>query len=80
LLWSLLVSASDGLLKPLLLGRGVGVPTLVILMGAIGGMISDGIIGLFVGSVMLAVGYKLATVSLRSDAAVSSGANLERLT
>ena len=67
LLWSLLVSASDGLLKPFLLGRGVGVPTLVILMGAIGGMVSDGIIGLFVGSVVLAVGYQILGAWVRSD-------------
>lgn len=68
LLWSLLVSASDGLLKPFLLGRGVGVPTLVILMGAIGGMVSDGIIGLFVGSVVLAVGYQLLAAWVRRPA------------
>jgi predicted PurR-regulated permease PerM len=72
LLWSLLVSASDGLLKPFVLGRGVGVPTLVILIGAIGGMISDGIIGLFVGSVVLAVGYQIAAASLRRDAGVTA--------
>jgi predicted PurR-regulated permease PerM len=64
LIWSLVVSASDGVLKPLVLGRGVGVPTLVILMGAIGGMVSDGIIGLFVGAVVLAVGYKLGAAWL----------------
>jgi predicted PurR-regulated permease PerM len=59
LVWSLLVSMSDGLLKPFLLGRGLDIPMLVILIGAIGGMISSGIIGLFIGSVILAVGYKL---------------------
>jgi predicted PurR-regulated permease PerM len=59
MIWGLLVSASDGFLKPLLLGRGVQIPMLVILIGAIGGMISAGIIGLFVGSVILALGYKL---------------------
>ena len=41
-------------LKPLLLGRGVEVPMLIILIGAIGGMIRAGIIGLFVGAVVLA--------------------------
>lgn len=69
LIWAVLVSASDGLLKPFLLGRGVGVPTLVILMGAIGGMISDGIIGLFVGSVVLAVGYNFVVMTMRSGSA-----------
>jgi predicted PurR-regulated permease PerM len=73
-IWSILVSASDGLLKPFLLGRGVGVPTLVILMGAIGGMISDGIVGLFVGSVVLSVGYSFAAASTRTKAPATAPA------
>jgi len=62
MIWSLLVGASDSFLKPLLLGRGLDIPMLVILLGAIGGMILSGIIGLFVGAVVLAVGYKLFMV------------------
>ena len=50
---------SDNVLKPLLLGRGVDIPMPVILIGAIGGMVSNGIIGLFIGPVALAVGYRL---------------------
>jgi len=50
---------ADNVLKPLLLGRGVDVPMPVILIGALGGMVSAGIIGLFVGAVVLAVGYQL---------------------
>jgi len=57
--YSLIVSFSDGVLKPFLLGRGVDVPMLVILLGAIGGMISAGIIGLFIGAIILALGYQL---------------------
>ena len=49
----------DNVLKPLLLGRGVAVPMPVILIGALGGMVTNGIIGLFIGPVMLAVGYQL---------------------
>lgn len=49
----------DNLLKPLLLGRGVAVPMPVVLIGAVGGMVTSGVIGLFIGPVMLAVGYKL---------------------
>lgn len=52
-------SISDNFLKPLLLGRGVNAPMPVILLGALGGMISAGIIGLFIGAVVLAVGYKI---------------------
>jgi len=58
-IWSALVSISDSFLKPLLLGRGVQVPMLVILIGAIGGMLLSGIIGLFVGAVVLSLGFKL---------------------
>ena len=50
---------ADNVLKPLLLGRGVDAPMPVILIGALGGMVTGGIIGLFVGGVLLAVGYQL---------------------
>ena len=59
LIWALVVSASDGFLKPLLMGRGVDIPMLVILLGALGGMMLSGIIGLFVGAVVLAIMYTL---------------------
>jgi len=59
LVYALFVGFSDAILKPMLLGRGVKVPMLVILLGAIGGMISSGIIGLFFGAVILALGYEL---------------------
>ena len=49
----------DNVLKPMLLGRGVEVPMPVILIGALGGMITGGIIGLFIGPVILAVAYQL---------------------
>ncbi len=49
----------DSALKPLLLGRGVDVPMPVVLIGALGGMVTGGIIGLFIGPILLAVGYKL---------------------
>lgn len=59
MLWSILVSISDAFLKPLMLGRGVQVPMLVVLVGAIGGLMLSGIIGLFLGAVILALGYQL---------------------
>lgn len=62
--WSVLVSISDSFLKPLLLGRGVDVPMFVILLGAIGGMIAWGIVGLFIGAIILALGYKLYLIWL----------------
>jgi len=59
LVLSIFISISDTFLKPIFLGRGVDVPTLVILLGAIGGMMLSGIIGLFVGAVILALAYKV---------------------
>lgn len=59
MLWSILVSVSDNFLKPFLLGRGVDVPMLVVLLGAIGGMIMSGIIGLFIGPVVLSISYTI---------------------
>lgn len=58
-IYLLAAGMADNVLKPLLLGRGVDVPMPVILLGALGGMASDGIIGLFVGAVLLAVGYRI---------------------
>ena len=59
LVWSVFVALIDNVLKPLLLGRGAKVPILIIFVGAIGGFLDSGIIGLFVGSVVLALGYAL---------------------
>jgi predicted PurR-regulated permease PerM len=58
-IYMLIVGASDGVLKPLLMGRGVDIPMLVILIGAIGGMMLMGMVGLFVGAVIFALSYKL---------------------
>ena len=55
----LVAGLADNVLKPVLLGRGVDAPMPVILLGALGGMVAAGIIGLFLGAVVLAVGYEL---------------------
>lgn len=57
--WCVLVGLMDNVLKPLLLGRGVAVPIAVVFLGAIGGFMAMGIIGLFVGAIVLSVGYKV---------------------
>ena len=57
--WCIIVGLSDNAVKPLLLGRGVAVPIIVVFVGAIGGFAAMGIIGLFVGAIVLSVGYKL---------------------
>ena len=58
-IWMILVSISDNILKPILLGKGAPVPMLVVFLGAIGGFILSGFIGLFTGAVVLSLGYKL---------------------
>jgi len=67
LVYALIVSVSDAFLKPMLLGRGVDTPMLVILIGAIGGAIAFGIIGLFLGAVILALSYELLTAWMAPD-------------
>jgi predicted PurR-regulated permease PerM len=62
ILWTialLVIGLSDNVLKPLLMGKGSSVPMLVIFLGAIGGFIFSGLIGLFTGAVVLSVGYNL---------------------
>ena len=55
----LVTGMADNVLKPIMLGRGVDVPMPVILFGALGGMASGGILGMFVGATALAVGYEI---------------------
>ncbi len=50
---------ADNVLKPLLLGRGVDAPMPVVLLGALGGMASNGILGMFLGATLLAIGYRI---------------------
>jgi predicted PurR-regulated permease PerM len=67
-LWSALIlvlSLADNILKPWLMGMGAPVPMLVIFLGAIGGMIMSGFIGLFTGAIILSIGYKFATIWLK---------------
>jgi len=64
----------DNVLKPLLLGRGVDVPMAVVLIGSIGGMATSGILGLFIGPVVRAVGYQLFWRWVRNEAAESEKA------
>jgi predicted PurR-regulated permease PerM len=75
-IYALLVSFSDMFLKPLFLGRGVDIPMPVILIGAIGGVMLSGIIGLFVGAVVLSIGWKLLQVWLEPDVVTAEAAKL----
>jgi predicted PurR-regulated permease PerM len=70
-IYCLIVSGSDGFLKPMFLGRGMSTPMLVILLGAIGGMMMAGIIGLFVGAVVMVLGYTLFMACLKQGVEAS---------
>jgi predicted PurR-regulated permease PerM len=59
LVWTLLVGALDNVLRPMLIKRGADLPLILIFAGVIGGLLSLGIIGLFIGPVVLAVTYRL---------------------
>jgi predicted PurR-regulated permease PerM len=74
LIWCIVVGLIDNVLKPLLLGRGVPVPVVVVFLGAIGGFMAMGIIGLFVGAIVLSVGYKLLLAWLDEGIEPLSGA------
>lgn len=57
-IYMLLIGLVDNVLKPVFLGRGVDIPMIVLLVGSLGGMVLHGILGLFLGAVVLAIGYQ----------------------
>ena len=59
LVLNIIIGFSDTILKKIFMGRGVDVPVIVLLLGAIGGMMLSGIIGLFLGAVILSLTYKV---------------------
>jgi len=64
LIWSIPVGLIDNILKPIFLARGVKTPMVIIFMGAIGGFLASGIIGLFVGAVVLSLSYEVVLLWL----------------
>jgi predicted PurR-regulated permease PerM len=66
-IWMLFVGVIDNVLKPIMLGKGAPVPMLVVFLGAIGGFMSTGFIGLFTGAIILSVGYKLLQTWLNTS-------------
>lgn len=67
-IWGVLVGLSDNVLKPLFMGRNSSVPMLVLFMGSLGGFIASGILGLFVGAVVLSLGYTIFMAWLEGSA------------
>jgi predicted PurR-regulated permease PerM len=63
------VGILDNVLKPLVMGRGLTTPTLVIFVGVIGGTLAHGIVGLFIGPIILSVAWELTVAWIRIDRA-----------
>ncbi|MFO1111112.1 MAG: AI-2E family transporter [Bradyrhizobium sp.] len=62
-------SLADNVLKPIVMGRGLTTPALVIFIGVIGGTLAHGIVGLFIGPIILAVAWELLAAWVRDDPA-----------
>ncbi len=72
------VGILDNILKPLVMGRGLTTPTLVILIGVIGGTLAHGIVGLFIGPIILSVAWELAVAWIHSDRVSPSEVTVDR--
>jgi len=59
LVWSIAVGFIDNILKPIIMGKGTDVPMMVIFLGAVGGFVAYGFTGLFIGAVVVVMGYEL---------------------
>jgi predicted PurR-regulated permease PerM len=62
-----IVAVCDNVLKPLVMGRGLTTPTLVIFVGVIGGTLAHGIVGLFIGPIILSLSWELMVAWIRAD-------------
>ncbi len=58
-IWMVIVTLSDNFIKPFIMGMGAPAPMLVVFLGSIGGFIYSGFMGLFLGAIVLSVGYRL---------------------
>lgn len=66
-IWLGVTLLADNILKPILLGRNAPAPMFVIFLGSIGGFILNGFIGLFLGAIVLTIGYKLFMIWLETE-------------
>jgi predicted PurR-regulated permease PerM len=79
LIWTIAVGSLDNILRPILIKKGADLPLLLIFAGVIGGLFAFGLLGLFVGPVLLAVAYTLldAWVKEASDADAPANAAMD---
>jgi predicted PurR-regulated permease PerM len=74
LIWTLVVGTMDNVLRPYLIKKGADLPLLLIFAGVIGGLLSFGLLGIFVGPLVLAVTYTLLEAWVRDDGAPAAAA------
>jgi predicted PurR-regulated permease PerM len=78
--WMVIVGVVDNILKPWLMGKGAPAPMLVVFLGAIGGFMVSGFIGLFTGAIVLTLGYNLMISWVRTTPAVDPEKEKETIT
>lgn len=79
-LWMIPANFIDNILKPILMSKGLPVPLVVILLGVIGGTLAYGIVGLFVGPVILIIGYELIKAWVNEEIEVSNEVSMKTVT
>jgi len=67
LVWTVIVGLLDNVLRPLLIKQGVDLPLLLILAGVIGGLLAFGVVGIFIGPIVLAVSWTLCAAWVRAE-------------
>jgi predicted PurR-regulated permease PerM len=78
-IYLLVVGLADNVLKPMLMGRGLSTPALVIFIGLLGGTIAHGIVGLFIGPIILAVAWELMMAWIRAGQASAPSPEAEKV-
>jgi predicted PurR-regulated permease PerM len=71
LLWTVFAGTIDNVIRPFLIKQGADLPLLLIFAGVIGGLFAFGLVGIFVGPVVLAVGYTLIDAWVREKPAAA---------
>jgi predicted PurR-regulated permease PerM len=77
-IYLLVVGLADNVLKPMLMGRGLNIPMIVIFIGVLGGTLAHGIVGLFIGPIILAVAWELMMAWIRDDKAEAVSPDAEQ--
>ena len=77
-IYLLVVGLADNVLKPMLMGRGLNTPMLVIFIGVLGWTLAHGIVGLFIGPIILAVAWELMMAWIRDDQAEAVSVDAEK--